>query len=81
MGLSGWELLVALAIVLLVFGPKRLKNLGSDLGNAIKGFRRAVSDKEETGESKPSGEPKPIDVNPSSSESSEQRRADPETHA
>ena len=38
------ELLVVLAIVLLIFGPKRLKNIGSDLGSAIKGFRKAVSD-------------------------------------
>ena len=38
------ELLVVLAIVLLIFGPKRLKNLGADLGGAIKGFRKAVTD-------------------------------------
>ena len=38
------ELLVVLAIVLLIFGPKRLKNLGSDLGSAIKGFRSAATD-------------------------------------
>jgi sec-independent protein translocase protein TatA len=42
------ELLVILAIVLLIFGPKRLKNIGSDLGSAIKGFRTAVSDEEQT---------------------------------
>lgn len=40
------ELLVVLAIVLLIFGPKRLKNIGADLGSAIKGFRKAVSDEE-----------------------------------
>ncbi len=40
------ELLVILAIVLLIFGPKRLKNIGSDLGNAIKGFRKAVTEDE-----------------------------------
>ena len=45
------ELLVILAIVLLIFGPKRLKSLGSDLGNAIKGFRKAVSDEERKPES------------------------------
>ncbi len=43
-GLGPWELLIILAIVLVVFGPSRLKNLGSDLGNAIKGFRTAVKD-------------------------------------
>jgi sec-independent protein translocase protein TatA len=46
-GLGMTELLVILAIVLLIFGPKRLKNIGSDLGNAIKGFRKAVTDEEE----------------------------------
>lgn len=40
------ELLVILAIVLLIFGPKRLKSLGSDLGSAIKGFRTAVTDED-----------------------------------
>jgi sec-independent protein translocase protein TatA len=43
------ELLVILAIVLLIFGPKRLKNLGSDLGSAIKGFRTAVAEEEPAG--------------------------------
>lgn len=45
-GLGMTELLVILAIVLLIFGPKRLKTIGSDLGNAIKGFRSAVTDDE-----------------------------------
>ncbi len=40
------ELLVILAIVLLIFGPKRLKSLGSDLGSAIKGFRNAVGEED-----------------------------------
>ncbi|MCZ0943711.1 MAG: twin-arginine translocase TatA/TatE family subunit, partial [Gammaproteobacteria bacterium] len=42
-GFGVTELLIVLAIVLLIFGPKRLKNIGSDLGNAIKGFRKAVT--------------------------------------
>ena len=46
-GLGMTELLIILAIVLLIFGPKRLKNIGSDLGGAIKGFRKAVTDEEE----------------------------------
>ena len=45
-GLSIWELAIILAIVLLLFGTKRLKNLGSDLGSAIKGFRSAVTEEE-----------------------------------
>lgn len=45
-GISIWQLLIVLVIVLLLFGTKRLRNLGSDLGNAIKGFRGAMSDGE-----------------------------------
>ncbi|MEM1228968.1 MAG: twin-arginine translocase TatA/TatE family subunit [Pseudomonadota bacterium] len=45
-GLSIWELLIVLAIVLLIFGGKRLKNVGADLGTAIKGFRSAVAEEE-----------------------------------
>ena len=48
MGLSIPHLLVVLAIVLLVFGTKRLKNIGADIGDAIKGFRNAVKEGEES---------------------------------
>ena len=48
MGLSIPHLLLVLVIVILVFGTKRLKNIGADLGNAIKGFRTAVKDGEST---------------------------------
>ncbi|MCQ8181933.1 twin-arginine translocase TatA/TatE family subunit [Methylomonas sp. SURF-1] len=46
MGFSVPHLLVVLAIVVLVFGTKRLKDVGSDLGDAIKGFRKAVQEGE-----------------------------------
>jgi sec-independent protein translocase protein TatA len=46
MGISIWQLLIILAIVLVLFGAKRLKNVGSDLGGAIKGFKKAVSEDE-----------------------------------
>ncbi|CAD6876185.1 twin-arginine translocase TatA/TatE family subunit [Methylomonas fluvii] len=52
MGLSIPHLLVVLAIVVLVFGTKRLKNVGADLGDAIKGFRTAVKESEEAEEAK-----------------------------
>ena len=45
-GIGIWQLLIILAIVLLLFGTKRLRNLGGDLGGAIKGFKKAVSDEE-----------------------------------
>ena len=44
------QLLIVLAIVLAIFGTKRLRTLGSDLGNAVKGFRSAVNEAEETTE-------------------------------
>ena len=43
-GISIWQLLIVLAIVVLLFGSKKLRNIGSDLGGAIKGFRRAVKE-------------------------------------
>lgn len=45
MGISIWQLLIILAIVLVVFGAKRLRNLGGDLGSAVKNFREAVRDR------------------------------------
>ena len=47
MGISIWQLLIILAIVLVLFGAKRLKNLGGDLGSAIKGFKKAVKDEDD----------------------------------
>ena len=49
MGFSGigiWQLLIVLVIVLLLFGTKRLKNIGSDLGGAIKGFKKSMNQSE-----------------------------------
>lgn len=43
-GISIWQLLIILVIVMLIFGTKRLRNLGGDLGGAIKGFRNAMGD-------------------------------------
>ena len=58
-GISIWQLLIILVIVLLLFGTKRLKNIGSDLGNAVKGFRGAMKDEGE--ESKKENEPEQIE--------------------
>lgn len=44
MGISVTQLLIILAIVIVLFGTKRLRNLGGDLGGAIKGFRSAVKE-------------------------------------
>lgn len=60
-GISIWQLLIILVIVLLLFGTKRLKNLGSDLGNAVKGFRNAMGAADKDEEDK---EPKRIEQDP-----------------
>ena len=41
-GLSLWHWLIVLVIVVLVFGTKRLKNVGQDLGEAVKGFKKGM---------------------------------------
>lgn len=47
MGISIWQLLIILAIVLVLFGAKRLRTLGTDLGGAVKGFRTAMHEGEQ----------------------------------
>jgi len=47
-GISVWQLLILLLIVILVFGTKRLRNIGTDLGSAIKGFRKGMEDTPES---------------------------------
>ncbi len=50
-GISIWSLLLILAIVILLFGTKKLRNVGGDLGSAIKNFKKSVKD-EEAGKNK-----------------------------
>jgi len=46
-GISIWQLLIVLAIVVLLFGTKRLKGIGGDLGSAVKGFKKAIDSNED----------------------------------
>ena len=46
-GISIWQLLIVLVIVLLLFGTKKLRNMGGDLGGAIKGFRSSMKEVKE----------------------------------
>lgn len=43
-GISIWQLAIIAVIILLLFGTKKLRNLGSDLGESVKGFKKAMSD-------------------------------------
>ena len=68
MGLSGmnfWHLLILLLVVAMVFGTKKLRGLGSDLGEAVKGFRSAMKE-----------EPKP-EEQPTAPTSEQTAMADP----
>ncbi|AXP06592.1 twin-arginine translocase TatA/TatE family subunit [Pseudomonas fluorescens] len=52
MGIFDWKhWIVILVVVVLVFGTKKLKNLGTDVGESIKGFRKAMNDDEKTADS------------------------------
>ena len=51
-GISIWQLVIVLVIVLLFFGTKKLRNVGSDLGSAVKGFKSAMNEGEENIEKK-----------------------------
>ena len=52
-GIGIWQLLIILLIVVMLFGTKKIRNIGSDLGGALKGFKNAVKD-DETGKNEPS---------------------------
>ena len=58
-GISVWQLLIILAIVVMLFGTKRLRSLGSDLGSAVKGFRKSMTDEEAKADSASTEEPAP----------------------
>ena len=74
-GISGWQLLILLLIVVLVFGTKRLRNIGSDLGGAVKGFKKGM---DEGGESDKDDNPEQLAADPKPSENA-QHDAEPET--
>lgn len=56
MGIGWRELVIVLVIVLLVFGTKRLKNVGSDLGEAVRGFKKGMHGDEGAAPPKPDAE-------------------------
>ncbi|GAB2653650.1 Sec-independent protein translocase subunit TatA [Vibrio panuliri] len=51
-GISIWQLLIIAVIVVLLFGTKKLRNIGGDLGSAVKGFKKAMSEEEAQQEKK-----------------------------
>lgn len=61
-GISIWQLLIILVIVVLIFGTKRLKSLGGDLGGALKSFRKAMDQDEDKNASAKGEEPRRIET-------------------
>lgn len=49
-GIGIWQLLIILAIVVLLFGTKKLRSIGSDLGGALKGFKNAIKEGDDKAE-------------------------------
>lgn len=61
-GISIWQLLIILLIVVLVFGTKRLKSLGGDLGTALKSFRKAMDQDEDKNQAAKAEEQKRLEA-------------------
>lgn len=64
MGIGGigiWQLLIILAIVVMLFGTKRLRTMGSDLGSAVKGFRKSMGDDKDVNSTADSSEPDSVE--------------------
>ncbi len=83
-GISIWQLLIILVIVVLLFGTKRLKNIGSDLGEAIRGFRSSMSnsdksDEDDTGARENGAIGQPNDARPADS-TAQTRQSDTTTN-
>jgi len=66
-GISIWQLLIIVVIVVLLFGTKKLRNLGGDLGSAVKGFKKAISEED--------SDQQPKQLSQKSDETSEQSKA------
>lgn len=50
MGISPWQLLIVLVIVVLIFGTKKLRNMGGDVGSAVKNFKKSMKDEDDKGQ-------------------------------
>ena len=57
--ISIWHWLIVLLVVVLIFGTKKLRNIGTDLGGAVKGFKDGMKSEEEKSQSKAEIPPKP----------------------
>jgi len=72
-GISIWQLLIILLIVVLVFGTKRLKTLGGDLGGALKSFRKAMDQDDDKAKERAGDDPKRLESAEPDAEFAEQK--------
>jgi sec-independent protein translocase protein TatA len=79
MGISIWQLLIVLGIVILLFGTKKLRNIGGDLGGAIRGFKKSMSeedDKKKDDDSESEGLESKTDEQPKQASKAEETQRD-----
>jgi sec-independent protein translocase protein TatA len=72
-GISVWQLLIVLVIVVLIFGTKKLKNMGGDIGGAVKNFKSAMGVEEKT-DAEDGDASEEIDSNTSKEETEEETK-------
>ncbi|MET0124078.1 twin-arginine translocase TatA/TatE family subunit [Pseudomonas caspiana] len=81
MGIFDWKhWIVILVVVVLVFGTKKLKNLGTDVGESIKGFRKAMNDDEKNAEQPPVQPQQPPQAAPQGSPLNQPHTIDAQAH-
>jgi sec-independent protein translocase protein TatA len=81
MGIFDWKhWIVILVVVVLVFGTKKLKNLGTDVGESIKGFRKAMNDDDKTPEQPPVQPQQPPQAAPQASPLNQPHTIDAQAH-
>lgn len=73
-GISIWQLVIIAVIVILLFGTKKLRGIGGDLGGAVKGFKKAMSEEDKTPQSTDDKIESPKDAAFKSEESSEKSK-------
>jgi sec-independent protein translocase protein TatA len=74
-------LLIILAVALVIFGTKRLRSIGSDLGAAVKGFKSAMNDGETDEKAKQLKQDKDADFDPSATTRESEAKVPPKTNA
>ncbi len=77
-GISIWQLLIVLLIVVLLFGTKKLKSLGEDLGGAVKGFKKGLGEDEEVDDAQDPAALNQAKRDASGTDSTTQQRSDSE---